>query len=261
MSAVTNIEWTDSTFNAWIGCAKVGPGCDNCYAEALDARYRWGGAAHWGHGVPRRLASPPMWKLPLTWNRLAREKGAPWRVFCSSMADVFDNEVPDGWRVALFDVVRETTALTWQVLTKRIGNARRMLPADWGDAGWDNVWLGATVVNQEEVDRDVPKLRAIPARLRFLSVEPILEAVTLDLRGVGWVIVGGESGPGRREARVEWIRSVADQCSAAGVPVFVKQDSGSRPGRQGRIPEDLWIKRFPGAGSGTSRGAAPGASA
>lgn len=285
MGADTNIAWTDSTMNPWIGCTNVSPGCDNCYAEALDARYRWGGAAHWGPGVARKLASEAIWAQPYRWNK-AREvaigdhalgrgaKPPPHRVFCASLADVFDNEVPQEWRARLFDTIRSTPYLTWQLLTKRIGNAPSMLPKDWS-AGYRNVWIGATMVNQDEVERDMPKLLEMPAEVRFLSYEPAIGRIdlceTLGMwwnstmgcfestgqmfnrrgregqarPGLGWVIVGGESGPNRREVKVEWIRSVVEQCSAAGVPVFVKQDSGSRPGRQGRIPAELWRKEFP----------------
>src|SRR5688572_4428248 len=104
MAEVTGIAWTDSTFNPWIGCTKVGPGCDHCYAEALDKRHRWGGATHWGAGVERMRTSPSNWAKPRAWNRKAVASGKPWRVFCASLADVFDNEVPHDWRADLFEL-------------------------------------------------------------------------------------------------------------------------------------------------------------
>jgi protein gp37 len=159
----SSISWTHSTFNPWIGCTKVSPGCDHCYAEALDNRHRWGGEAHWGAGVPRRRTSLSNWKLPEKWERKAKATGERHLVFCASLADVFDNEAPEGAREDLWQLIRATPHLTWQLVTKRIGNAARMLPADWG-AGYPNVWLLSTIVNQEEADRDLDKLLAVPAR-------------------------------------------------------------------------------------------------
>jgi len=250
MAEQTGIAWTDSTFNPWIGCTRVGPGCAHCYAEALDRRHKWGGATHWGTGVPRMRTSPGYWRQPLLWNSAKQGR----RVFCASLADVFDNEVPEEWRADLWRLIRATPNLTWQLLTKRIGNAERM----WPGGDYQNVWVGATVVNQEEADRDIPKLRALPAAVRFLSVEPMLEQFDLCLmpgeevsveagaaRGIHWVIVGGESGSKRRPFELAWLRSVVEQCHAASVPVFVKQDSGPKPGQRGRIPDELWIKEFP----------------
>jgi protein gp37 len=225
MSERTAIEWTDSTFNSWIGCTNVGPGCEHCYAEALmDRRY---GRVEWGAGKPRLRTSPANWRKPLAWNRaaaaFAARIGRRRRVFCASLADVFDNEAPDEWRADLFALIRQTPALDWLMLTKRIGNAPRMLPADWGD-GYANVWIGATIVNQVEADRDLDKLRALPARIRFLSLEPLLGPIPrLDLRSIDWCIVGGESGPRARAMRVEWVRDVRDQCIAAGCALLVKQ--------------------------------------
>jgi protein gp37 len=173
----TTIEWTDFTFNPWEGCQKVGPGCDHCYAEARDQRFT--GGAHWGPGAPRRLTSDANWKKPLQWNAQALKTGRRFRVFCASLADVFDNAVYQPWRQRLWHLIRQTPALDWQLLTKRPGNIAAMLPPDWGN-GWPHVWLGCTVVNQAEADRDVPKLLSIPARVHFLSVEPMLGRVRLD---------------------------------------------------------------------------------
>lgn len=258
MSENTKIEWCDHTFNPWIGCTKVGPGCDNCYAEAdFDKRRR---VVSWGVGNPRKRTAASTWNKPLSWNRnhekFFAKHGRRQRVFCSSLADVFDNEVDPKWRRELFDLIELTPNLDWLLLTKRIGNVVRMLPShDW--AARPNVWLGATIVNQEEADRDIPKLLATPARVRFLSMEPLLGPVDLGLcdcdhgsrpgpAGVGgvtcgkcggaggrlvdWVIVGGESGPGARPMHPDWARSLRDQCQAAGVPFLFKQWGEWAPG-------------------------------
>ena len=242
MGENSGIEWTDHTFNPWIGCTKVSPGCDHCYAEKLAARFK---LADWGTGNPRRLAHDDYWKQPLAWNRKARKAGVRKRVFCASLADVFDNEVPEEWRVRLFGLIEQTPYLDWLLLTKRIGNARNMMPV----TPLHNVWLGISVVNQEEADRDIPKLLRTPARLRFLSMEPLLGPVKLpglQCEGCGyteadkrfqldhhlcknptptldWVIVGGESGTQARPMHPIWVRSLRDQCLAAGVPFFFKQ--------------------------------------
>ncbi len=175
MGENTKIEWAHHTFNGWIGCTKVGPGCDNCYAADL-AQSRLG--VRWGPGQPRRHTAASTWKQPRRWNNRAAKEGVRYRVFCSSLADVFDNEVPAEWRADLFQLIRETPHLDWLLVTKRIGNAAKMAEAAGGWPG--NVWLGATIVNQAEADRDIPKLLDIAGpRFRFLSMEPLLGAVDL----------------------------------------------------------------------------------
>jgi protein gp37 len=244
VAEVTKISWTRSSFNPWIGCSKVGPGCDHCYAEALDKRHRWKGATHWGAGVPRMRTSPSNWNGPLKWERAAAASGERWLVFCASLADVFDNEIPDEWRADLWRLLEKTTHLSWLLVTKRIGNVERMVPPAWIAGRFpDNVRLLITVVNQQEADRDVPKLLALPCK-NGISYEPALGPVDwspwLEKKvwrswpiphvGVEWIIVGGESTQGApaRPFEVEWARSTIAQCRAAGVPVFVKQ-LGSRP--------------------------------
>ena len=271
MAKSTGIIWAKSTFNAWTGCTKVGPGCDHCYAEAMmDKRLH---VVQWGPGKPRKRTSPANWRQPLKWNREAPDsefmgrKGF-WPVFVNSASDVFDNEVDPQWRADLFALIRATPNLTWLLLTKRIGNAAKMLdevadkdPATLFDWPLPNVWIGATVVNQEEADRDIPKLLAVPAAKRFLSIEPMLGPVDLTkvmrhepdagrdgdggwtfvddvLTGwrsnksggsankrnaVDWVIAGGESGPQSRPAHPDWFKSIRDQCKATGVPFLFKQ--------------------------------------
>jgi protein gp37 len=249
MAEKTGIAWTTSTFNAWIGCTKVGPGCDNCYAEATDKLRRWGGATHWGPGVPRKVMADSYWTAPPKWNKAAKESGQPHRVFCSSLADVFDNEAPEGQRERLWAMIRATPYLTWQLVTKRIGNAASMLPPDWG-AGYPNVHLLATIVNQEEADRDIFKLLSLPARVRGVSYEPALGPVNwmpyLTSGCLHWIIVGGESkqeSSGKRglaRFNVGWAIDTIDQCKATHVPVFIKQ-LGAAPYVEDALGEHLNI--------------------
>lgn len=255
MSEHTTIEWCDATWSPWEGCTKVSPGCDHCYAEGMNRWLRKG--ENWGPGAPRRIYSEEHWEKPFKWQRDALKfetlHSRRRRVF-PSVCDPFDNEAPPILRDRLFATIRATPALDWLLLTKRIGNAKSMLPADWG-SGYANVWLGTTIVNQEEADRDIPKLLAVPARVRFLSMEPLLGPVDLTRwmpnktlrvthhRGVSrpdgpdWVIVGGESGHGARPMHPDWVRSLRDQCAAAGVAFHFKQwgewaeHDGHRPTR------------------------------
>ena len=237
----TTIEWADHTFNPWIGCTKISPACENCYAEkSMPAKFQ--GVA-WGAGNRRNRTSETYWQQPRKWNAEADRLGVRYRVFCASLADVFDNDVPVEWRADLIDLIAATPHLDWLLLTKRIGNAHQMLSnACHHAAGWTafpNVWIGATICNQAEADRDIPKLLAVPAAKRFLSMEPLLGAVSLfsDMTGellhtsrneydpgsIDWVIVGGESGPGARPMHPDWVLSLRDQCAAAYVPFFFKQ--------------------------------------
>lgn len=247
MSENSKIEWTDHTFNPWEGCQKVGLGCDNCYAETRNARFAGGQAINWGPGAPRRRTSLANWNKPKAWNANAAaflaEHGRRQRVFCASLADVFDNAVPDEWRMDLFKLIAATPNLDWLLLTKRIGNVRQYTQLDGLASdliGDGRVWLGATITSQAEADRDIPKLLAVPARVRFLSMEPLLGPVDLGFlepcdhprqscedigcwSALDWVIVGGESGPGARPLHPDWARSLRDQCAAAGVPFLFKQ--------------------------------------
>lgn len=233
MSANSNIEWTDHTFNPWEGCQKVGPGCNHCYAETRNARFAGGTAINWGSGAPRRRTSVSNWNKPLAWNKAAAEffaaHGRRQRVFCASLADVFDNAVDPSWRADLRKLIESTPNLDWLLLTKRIGNVLGMVREGWFEQR-KNVWLGATIVNQEEADRDIPKLLAVPAARRFLSMEPLLGPVSFDMLDgtnallfIDWVIAGGESGPGARPTHPEWSRIVRDQCAEYGTPFLYKQ--------------------------------------
>lgn len=259
--AQTKIEWTATrlpdgttlpgfTFNAWTGCAKVSAACDHCYAEAWAKR---SGLVEWG-AHPRRRTSEGYWRQPLKWNRIAKETGVRRKVFCCSLADVFDNQADPAWRLDLWGLIESTPHLDWLLLTKRPQNIAGMLPGNadahgqpWSNAWpWPNVWLGCTTENQEEADRRVPHLLSIPAAKRFLSCEPLLGPVDLSLHmgswpvrdpakhrtdwdmrsyneGVHWVIAGGESGPHARPMSPAWVRSLRDQCAAANVPFHLKQ--------------------------------------
>lgn len=250
MAENTAIEWTDHTFNPWEGCQKVSPGCDHCYAETRNARYGGGTAPNWGPGAPRRRTSASNWRKPLAWQRDAaafqQKHGRRQRVFCASLADVFDNMVDPAWRLDLGALIAATPDLDWLLLTKRIGNADAMLRDMFGGPAPANVWLGASIVNQQEADRDIPKLLAIRARVRFLSMEPLIASVDVSrwttdpanyldycdavggpaptgVQMIDWIIVGGESGPGARPMHPDWARGIRDQCAAAGVPFLFKQ--------------------------------------
>lgn len=188
MAEHTKIEWCDATFNPWIGCTKVSPGCDHCYAEcSTPARTL---QVNWGPGAPRRRTSASNWALPERWNAQAdafmAQHGRRQRVFCASLADVFDNAVDREWRDDLATLILNTPDLDWLLLTKRIGNAGAMLGQMFLDGPPDNLWLGATIVNQPEADRDIPKLLAVPAAKRFLSMEPLLGQVDLRLPTRTW---------------------------------------------------------------------------
>jgi protein gp37 len=262
----SKIEWTDHTFNPWVGCTKVGPGCDHCYAESWAKRT--GAAGLWSG--ERRRTSAANWRAPLKWSRDATAHGTRPRVFCASLADVFDNEVPPAWRADLFALIRETPNLDWLLLTKRIGNASEMMMQSGLLKPLDNVWLGATIVNQLEADRDIPKLLETPARVRFLSMEPLLEPIKFDRRHVhcpdhdfdggfclqdcgawrrvDWVIVGGESGGGARPMLDTWALEVRHQCLDAGVPFFFKQGSAANWSAYkdpSTFPEALIVREFP----------------
>lgn len=253
MGENTSIEWTNHTFNAWIGCTKVSAECDHCYAADL-SRFR--GWAEWGPGAPRKILSDATWRNPIIWNRKCAETGVRHRVFCSSLADVFDVEAPAGQRDRLWRLIRETPHLDWLLLTKRPHLAPKYLPADWGN-GYSNVWLGVTVGVRKSQWR-LAELRKIPARVRFVSIEPLLEALPdLDLSGFQWAIIGGESGPGARPMDRAWAIAIIDQCKAAGVAVFFKQKGvvlarslGCRDKKGGdfaEFPLEFRVREFPDA--------------
>ena len=232
MAEVTGIEWTDHTFNPWIGCTAISAACNICYAETLVKR--WG-----GDFATRRRTAPSNWKQPIKWNKAAETAGVRRRVFCASLADVFDNQAPEEWRVDLWALIRATPWLQWQLLTKRPQSIRKMLPPDWGH-GFHNVWIGTTVEDREQARIRMDHLRAIPTVIRFLSVEPLLEGLgSFDLSGVDWVIVGGASGPEAKPMHPDWARNLRDQCAAAGVPFFFKQWGEYHPADQTKTLDQI----------------------
>jgi len=243
---MTSIEWTQETFNPWWGCTAVSPGCAHCYAEAFALRGVGieGGPVAWGRGMDRRRNPSDYWKAPLDWNARAGRSGVRLKVFCASMCDVFDSEVDLSWRVDLWDLVRRCQNLDWQILTKRPENIQAMLPQDWGE-GWENVWLGTSVEDQIRADARIPVLSGIPAAVRFLSVEPLLGPVVLDLRNISWVICGGESGRSARPLDPAWALSVRDQCVENKVPFFFKQWGGRDKKAAGKILEGRTWRQFP----------------
>lgn len=224
MGDKTGIQWADHTWNPWVGCTKISAACDHCYAEGWAKR---AGAPELWQGE-RRRTSAANWQAPIRWNRAAAAEEGRARVFCASLADFFDNQVPTRWRDDAWHRIDQTLNLDWLLLTKRPENILKMLPSpaigapEW-EEGWRNVWLGTTVENRAALRR-VDILRRMPAAVRFLSIEPLLEDLgEVDLFGISWVIVGGESGPDARPMHPDWVRSLRDQCKAARVAFFFKQ--------------------------------------
>lgn len=225
MAENSGIEWTKATFNPWIGCTKVSAACDFCYAEVWDKRAK---GERWGPKADRTRTKN--WNGPIKWNKEAVENNTRYRVFCASLADVFDNHksiLPE-WRTDLWNLISKTPNLDWLLLTKRPQNIEKYLPEDWGSNGYDNVWLGISTENRTEMIRRATALSTIPAKIKFWSAEPLLE----DLGEIpselmpNWMITGGESGEAYREADANWYRNLRDQCASVGVPFLFKQWSG-----------------------------------
>jgi len=209
MSSTSSIEWTDATWNPVTGCTRVSPGCANCYAERIAERFR--GTPAFPNGFDVTLHANRV-LLPLSWRR-------PRRIFVNSMSDLFHEQVPLKFVRSVFDTMARAHWHEFQILTKRSERLKQLAPKlEWPK----NVWTGVSVENQRWTCR-IDDLRSVPAAVRFLSVEPLLGPLQLDLQGIDWVIVGGESGPGARPMRLDWAVSVRDQCLAAGVPFFFKQ--------------------------------------
>lgn len=238
MGEVTKIEWCDHTFNPWMGCTKVSPACDHCYAEALmDTRY---GRVRWGAGEDRVRTSESNWKQPLAWNRKAAAEGRWPFVFCSSLADVFDNEVEELWRHDLFALIEATPSLVWLLLTKRIGNVLKMTdPARGNPVLPRNAAVGATMANQEEYDRDRLKLWEVKQRreplFTFGSFEPMLSRIILDCYAPDWIIVGGESGKFARPMRLDDARYMQRQSADLGRVFNFKQVGGRTADKGGHL--------------------------
>ncbi len=228
MSDHTAIEWTDATWNPLRGCTRISPGCVHCYAERFAERFRGVPGHPYEQGfdlriVPERLADP------LRWSR-------PKMVFVNSMSDLFHQDVQESYIIAVARVMQAANWHTYQVLTKRSERLRDLLQGSIRFAADEpHIWWGVSVEDQRFGLPRVEHLRASPAGLRILSVEPLLEDLGfLNLEGIGWVIAGGESGPGARPLDPAWVRRVRDTCEAAGVPFFFKQWGGTRKGKSGR---------------------------
>jgi len=224
MGAHSSIEWTESTWNPVTGCTKVSPGCAHCYAERIALRLQAMGHPNYVNGFKVTIHEH-MLALPLRWKK-------PQMIFVNSMSDLFHEDVPLEFIQKVFDVMRRASWHIFQVLTKRSQRLLELNPEiDWPP----NVWMGVSVENQDYIFR-IEHLRQTNAHLKFLSLEPLLGPLpNLDLRGIDWVIVGGESGPGARPIKEEWVIDIRDQCRAANIPFFFKQWGGVRKKRTGRV--------------------------
>lgn len=240
MAENSKIEWTDHTFNPWIGCQKVSPGCDHCYAEAMSNRYGW---TKWGPHGERKRTSAANWRKPLQWAKAARGGGRRPRVFCASLADWLDNKVPTPWRADLLELIDATPELDWLLLTKRPENYQKLVGHQWPNGAPANVWIGFTAEDQAHYDRRWAIVSKIKATVRFVSHEPAIGPI-IDLYAMSalpdWLIMGGESGPGARNMEAEWARHVRGYCARVGVKFFMKQMTGKKP-----IPDDLLVRQFP----------------
>lgn len=223
----SSIEWTDETWNPVTGCEKVSPGCKHCYAERFAERFRGVSGHPYEHGFdpqlrPDRVEQPRGWKTPRM-------------VFVNSMSDLFGDFVPDAYLAKVFKVMRETPQHTYQILTKRAERLETWTRSQLWLSTASNIWLGVSVEDRKYGVPRIAHLQRANAACRFLSVEPLLEALgRLDLAGIDWVIVGGESGPGARPMELEWVRSVRDQCITQRVSFFFKQWGGVRKDLTGR---------------------------
>ncbi len=236
MAKNSRIEWTHHTFNPWWGCTKVSPGCKHCYAEAWAKRT---GSQVWGPQASRRELSEQYWRQPIAWNEEARRRKTKARVFCASMADVFeDRDDLDDKRARLWPLIESTPWLDWLLLTKRPQNMRGFVP--WENHWPSNVWAGTTAENQRWLEKRIDYLLAVPAVIHFLSAEPLLGPLNLSpwtqsarIDGVpssiDWVIAGGESGPHARPMNPEWALSLRDQCRSVGISFLFKQWGNWRP--------------------------------
>jgi len=234
MATNSHIEWTDATWNPVTGCTKVSAGCQHCYAERLANRLQAMGQANYRNGFKITLHQQ-MLELPLRWK-------SPRRIFVNSMSDLFHAEVPLSLIVEVFDIMRTAHWHQYQVLTKR---SERVLELN-SELGWEpQIWMGVSVENQAH-SRRIEDLRRISARVKFLSLEPLLGPLReLNLHDIDWVIVGGESGPGARPMDPEWVRNIRDQCLCAGVGFFFKQWGGTNKKRAGRILDGRTWNQMP----------------
>jgi protein gp37 len=225
----SKIEWTTHTFNPWWGCVKLSPACKHCYAESWAKRV---GQNVWGISAERRFFGDKHWAEPLRWNEEAASHKQRTRVFCASMADVFeDREDLTVWKERLWNLIEATPDLDWLLLTKRPELVVIQVP--WGQNWPRNVWLGTTAENQVWADRRLPELARIPAAVRFISAEPLLGPLDLSrwMSAIDWVITGGESGPKARPSSPSWFRDLMNQCMASNTPFHFKQWGDWAPGQ------------------------------
>lgn len=239
MSEHSSIEWTDATWNPVRGCTKVSPGCTHCYAETFAERFRGVRGHPYEHGFDLRLV-PEKLGEPLRWRQ-------PRMIFANSMSDLFHKDVPDDYIVAVAQVMKLAKWHTFQVLTKRSERLRDLLASKLGFAAQEeHIWWGVSVENQKHGVPRIRHLQDAPARVRFLSIEPLLEDVgALDLSSIAWVIVGGESGPGARPMQPSWVRSIRTQCRRAAVPFFFKQWGGPKKSISGRRLDGRFYDEMP----------------
>jgi protein gp37 len=237
MATNSGIEWTDATWNPVTGCTKISPGCKYCYAERMSRRLQAMGQGNYANGF-RLTLQPQMLHLPLSWRK-------PRRIFVNSMSDLFHDDVPVDYIQRVFDVMRSASWHQFQVLTKR---SERLAQIDRVLAWHPSIWMGVSVENERQVHR-IDDLRKTRAQVKFLSLEPLIGPLrNLDLGGIDWVIVGGESGPNARAMDPVWVHDIRDQCVAAGVAFFFKQWGGVFKKRTGRLLDDRTWDETPNAG-------------
>jgi len=239
MSDKSKIEWTDATWNPVRGCTKVSPGCAHCYAETFAERFRGVPSHPFEFGFDLRLV-PEKLGDPLRW-------GTSRMIFVNSMSDLFHKDVSNDYVVSVARVMTAANWHTYQVLTKRADRLQNLLKGELGFAAdKEHIWWGVSVENRRYGLPRIDLLRESPVKIRFLSIEPLLEDLgTIDLRGIDWVIVGGESGPGARPMSADWVRSIKAQCERAGVKFFFKQWGGVRKAETGRLLDGHTYSAFP----------------
>jgi len=234
MSNPSRIEWTDATWNPVTGCSKISPGCKNCYAERMAMRLQAMGQPRYRNGFKVTLQSDIL-TLPLTWKR-------PSRIFVCSMSDLFHPDVPLSFVSSVFNVMGKAHWHVFQILTKR---SKRLLELSTKLTWYDNVWIGVSVENSDYTYR-VRHLQQVEAKIRFISLEPLLGPIRrLPLSGIGWVVVGGESGPQSRPMKECWVQDIKKQCQKRGIPFFFKQWGGRRKCKTGRILDGRTWDEFP----------------
>lgn len=240
MGLLSKIEWTDATWNPIRGCSKISPGCKHCYAERFAERFRGVSGHPFEQGFDLRLV-PEKLKEPLRWL-------SPKMIFVNSMSDLFHQSVPQSYIAEVASVMLSADWHTYQVLTKRSARLQEMLSGPLCHAAASqHIWWGVSVEDRKYGIPRIAELQNAPARVRFLSIEPLLEDLgTLHLKGIAWVIVGGESGPGARPMREEWVISIREQCSNAGIPFFFKQWGGVRKKKSGRTLQGRTYEEYPG---------------